>query len=90
VEAREDQRFFLRPIAFQVDHILLLDIDEAVEHAQPGIRLADSLPEVGYRVFTGAIGLQLAFRIACMAIIALVEWQEEGVVAIELRRHLDF
>jgi len=41
MEAREDQGFLLRPVALQVDDILLLDIDKAVEDAQPRIALAD-------------------------------------------------
>ena len=90
VVTREDQGFLLRPITLQVDNIFLFNIDETVEDAQPGIRLADRFPEIGYRVLASAVFLLFAFRVSCMSIVAFVERQEESVFAIELGRHLDF
>ncbi len=85
VKAREDQRFLYRPIALQVHHILLLDIDEAVEDPQEGIGLADFFPEIGNRVFA-----VVSWRVAAFAVMATVEGQEVGVLARQFRRHPDF
>eukprot|EP00825_Cyclidium_porcatum_P027307 TRINITY_DN2935_c0_g9_i1.p2 TRINITY_DN2935_c0_g9~~TRINITY_DN2935_c0_g9_i1.p2 ORF type:complete len:279 (-),score=25.20 TRINITY_DN2935_c0_g9_i1:519-1355(-) len=85
MEARKDQSFLFRPVALEVDNVLLLHIDEVVEDAQPGVALTNLFPEVAYWVFA-----VLAIRIASMAVPTLVEGQEEGVLPSQLRRHLDF
>ena len=84
VEPREDEGLLLGPVPVKVHHILLLDIDEAVEDAEPSVRLQHIPPEVGYGVV-----LVLAGSITGMAIVPAVEGQEVGVLAIQLGRHPD-
>ena len=95
VKARENQGFFLRPVTLNIHHVLFLDVDKTMENPQPGIRLADRLPEVGYRVFLGTIGLNLTWRVtrmyrATFVLAPLIERQEKGVFSIQLGRHHDF
>ena len=68
VEPREDERFLLGPVPVEVHHILLLDIDEAVEDAKPGVRLQHIPPKVGDGVI-----LVLAGSITGVAIVPAVE-----------------
>ena len=95
VEARENQGFFLRPVALNIHHVLFLDVDKAMENPQPGIRLADLLPEVGYGVFLSTIGLNLTWRVtrmyrAAFVLAPLIERKEKGVFSIQFGRHHDF
>ena len=68
----------------EVHHILLLDIDEVVEDAEPGVRLQHIPPEVSDGVI-----LVLAGSITGVTIVPAVEGQEVGVLAIQLGRHSD-
>lgn len=38
VEMRENQGFFLRPVALNIYHVLFLDVDKVMENPQLGIR----------------------------------------------------
>ena len=84
VEPREDEGLLLGPVPVKVHHILLLDVDEAVEDAEPSVRLKHIPPEVGDRVV-----LVLACSITGMALVPTVEGQEVGVFAVQLGRHPD-
>ena len=84
VEPGEDQGLFDRPVPLQVDHVLLLDIDEAVEDPQERVRLADFLPEVGDWVLPIGPG-----RVTGPTVIPLVEGKEEGVLPRKLGGHPD-
>jgi len=56
MEPGEDQRFLDGPVPAQVHHVLLLDINEAVEDPQEGVGLTDLFPEIGDRIFAVGAG----------------------------------
>ncbi|MOA22715.1 hypothetical protein D3C78_1432910 [compost metagenome] len=82
MEAREDQA--LLEVGFAVDVLGFLTLlqHEAVENVQPVVLLQHPLPKVAHRVAT-----VVTRWVAGGAIVAPVEWQEEGRVAGQLGGH---
>ena len=84
VVAREDHRFPGGQRAVEALAGLLVQMQEAPEHLEPGIRLEQLLPQVAGGVLA-VIGGRWIARAAFRA--AEVERQEEGVLAVQLGGH---
>ena len=84
VEAREDQRGLPARAAVLVLHGLLLEEDELLEDLEPGVPLENPFPQVG----RGGTAVRIE-RVAGVAVVALVERQEEGVLPGQLGGHPD-
>ncbi|MNZ92459.1 hypothetical protein D3C78_1114860 [compost metagenome] len=84
VKAREDQGFPGGQLAVEALAGLALQMQEAAQHLEPGIRLEHPLPQVAGGVLA-VVGRQ---RVAGAAfLVAHVEGQEEGVLAGQLGGH---
>ncbi|MCY1311096.1 hypothetical protein D9M70_613610 [compost metagenome] len=85
--AREDQGFFGDAVAFSVFLHTLLQVQEAAQHLEPGIRLEQALPQVA----GGVLAVIRRRRVAGAAVeAAQVERQEEGFLAGQFGSHRHF
>ncbi len=90
VEAREDQRFlsdlFFRAVRLRLLFLRHLKMDELLHDIHHAVRLKDRLPQIVGGISAGI--LRIAFSaVVSGAVAALIERQEEGLLAVEARRH---
>ncbi|MNQ91431.1 hypothetical protein D3C85_1068120 [compost metagenome] len=84
VIAREDHGLLGDRLAVEVFRGFLVQVQEAAQHLEPGIRLEQALPQVA----AGVLAVVLRQRVAGTAVFAAqVERQEEGVLAGQLGGH---